>query len=189
MSPRPGYKPEGEGRDLWRDIPGYDGKYQVSRDGEVRRVIRPGFVRNLCPRKKTNPQAVRKHRNVWVVKLAGPEGKSREYKVCKLVAAAFLPCPRPGEVLYHKNFITSDNRVDNLAYIDRKTLGAISGHHTNNRRPVVKINRAGEVVEIYRSARAAGEANYMSYQTVLDRCNNKIKNPYELDGFNYQWEE
>lgn len=188
MSPRPGYKPEGEGRDLWRDIPGYDGKYQVSRDGEVRRVIRPGYVRNLKPSRRTNPGALRRNKNSVVVKLT-KDGKTRGHKAAKLVALAFLPPPPPGMALYHKNFILSDNRLSNLAYIDRKTLGAISGYHTNNRRPVVKINRTGEVVEVYRSARAAGAANHMSYQTVLDRCNNKVKNPWALDGHNYQWDE
>lgn len=29
----------------------------------------------------------------------------------------------------------------------------------------------------------------MSYQTVIDRCHNKVKNPFALDGFTYQFEK
>lgn len=38
-------------------------------------------------------------------------------------------------------------------------------------------------------AREAAKANHMSYQTVLDRCNGKVKNPYALDGFTYRFED
>lgn len=37
--------------------------------------------------------------------------------------------------------------------------------------------------------REAAKANHMSYQTVLDRCNGKVKNPYALDGFTYRFED
>lgn len=29
----------------------------------------------------------------------------------------------------------------------------------------------------------------MSYQTVLDRCNGKVKQPFALDGHTYQFEK
>lgn len=29
----------------------------------------------------------------------------------------------------------------------------------------------------------------MSYQTVRDRCNGRVKNPYALDGYNYIFED
>lgn len=59
----------------------------------------------------------------------------------------------------------------------------------SSRRPVEKVDMNGAVVEVYSSARAAARANHMSYQTVLDRCNGKVKNPYTLDGHNYRFEK
>ena len=38
-------------------------------------------------------------------------------------------------------------------------------------------------------ARQAAKENYLSYQTVMDRCNGKIKKPFALDGHTYQWDE
>lgn len=190
MSPQKSYEIKAEGRDLWRDIPGFGGKYQASRDGNIRRVLRPGLARDMVPYRQS-PAKQRRHKNRKVyVKLTPAGDKPREYLISKLVAATFLPPPpRSGMVLYHKNYIINDNRVDNLAYTTRSELSKKTGHRTENRRSVLKINREGEVVEIYRSAREAAKMNPLSRQTITDRCNNKIKNPYELDGFNYQWEE
>ena len=39
------------------------------------------------------------------------------------------------------------------------------------------------------SARAAAKANHMSYQTVLDRCHGKVKKPFALDGYTYQFDK
>jgi hypothetical protein len=50
---------------------------------------------------------------------------------------------------------------------------------------VLKVNQEGEVIACYRSAREAARRNYVSYQTVLDRCHNKTKNPFWLDGYSY----
>ena len=31
--------------------------------------------------------------------------------------------------------------------------------------------------------------NNMSFMTVISRCNGRIKNPFALDGHNYQWDD
>ncbi len=35
----------------------------------------------------------------------------------------------------------------------------------------------------------AVKANHMSYQTVLDRCHGKVKDPFALDGFTCRFED
>lgn len=57
------------------------------------------------------------------------------------------------------------------------------------RKSVVKVSEDGTEVEIYRSVRQAAIANHMSDQTVLDRCYNKVKKPFALDGYTYQFEK
>ena len=65
----------------------------------------------------------------------------------------------------------------------------MTGHRTDRRKCVVKVSKSGEEVEIYRSAREAAKQNNMSYQTVLDRCHNKVKKPFALDGYTYRFEK
>lgn len=70
----------------------------------------------------------------------------------------------------------------------QKKLGALTGHKSR-RKAVVKFDwRTQEAVDVYRSARQAAKENYMSYQTIIDRCNGKIKSPIAPDGFIYQWD-
>lgn len=38
--------------DWWRDIPGYEGLYQASRDGQIRKVWKSGKVSLMQPNKK-----------------------------------------------------------------------------------------------------------------------------------------
>lgn len=57
----------------------------------------------------------------------------------------------------------------------------------NAKRPVVQINKSGEVLAVYSSARAAARANFISYQSVLDRCRGKVQKPFALDGHSYRF--
>lgn len=166
--------------ETWRDIRGYDGRYQVDREGNIRRVFPSGKTRLLKPHHKKMSGSQR-----LIVHLTH-NGKSKEIIVMQIVAKAFLgPCPE-GCVPYHKNGCQSDNYVNNIAYIDRRELGKMTGARSR-RKPVAKIDQNGEIVEVYSSAREAARNNYMSYQTIMDRCNGKIKR-IAPDGYYYKWD-
>ena len=104
------------------------------------------------------------------------------------MAKTFLgKCP-DGYVPYHKNGCKNDNYINNIAYISKKKLGKLVGAKAK-RRPVAKIDNNGEIVDVYSSARQAARENYMSYQTVIDRCNGKCKSAFAPDGYAYAWED
>jgi hypothetical protein len=115
-------------------------------------------------------------------------GKSTEVKVSYAVAGAFLP-PKPSKnhVLVHRNGDIGDNCAHNLAWYTRSHIGKKTGAQAK-RIPVVKLDQQWEIVEVYASARAAGKANFMSYQTVMDRCNHKVKNEFALNGHTFRWD-
>ena len=183
MSKSKAYKPENE-PGWWRDVCGYGGKYQVSRHGEVRRVNSTGLVHDMTAYTKSG----RQFRGRLFVKLT-KGGKSKEEPLLQIVAAAWLGQTPAGKVPYHMNGIVTDNRADNIGFITRSELGKRTGAMADARAIVFMVDRDGEVVEIYRSAREAAKANFMSYQSVLDRCHNRIKNPYALNGYTFQFEE
>lgn len=166
---------------IWRDIIGYEGMYQVSYEGKVRRIYKNGKIKELNLYTKKN------HREVLYAGLNKNRIK-KEVQVHILVAQAFLGEPKEGEVIYHVNGLLKDNWASNLKYIDRKKLGQITGPRSR-RKTVAKINSDGEIVEVYPSARQAGRENFMSYQTVIDRCNRKVKSPFASDGYAYAWED
>lgn len=147
-----------------------------------------GLVSNMSAYRKSG----RQFRARLFVKLT-KDGKSKEEPLLQIVAAAWLGPTPAGMVPYHLNGNVTDNRADNRAdnigFTDRQTLGRRTGAMADARAIVFMVDRDGKVVEIYRSAREAARANFMSYQTVLDRCHNKVKNPYALNGYTFQFEE
>ena len=182
------YYPPDVGDNFWRDIPGFNGKYQASRAGDIRRKFGSGKVRDMTPYKKRSLKAKKILRNRLYVKLT-LDGKSMEVPVLKIMADTWKGKPPDGCVPYHINHIVVDNRDENIGFISRKELGRLTGRRTRRRKAVFKVDRDGNEVEVYRSAREAAKHNNMSYQTVLDRCNGKVKNEYALDGYTYRFEE
>lgn len=103
--------------ETWKDIPGYEGRYQVSDEGRVRSLDRP--IRVVCHGVEAvriaKGKLLRPGRNKsGHVTVAIGKGNSRQ--VHQLVLEAFVS-PRPAgcEVL-HLNHNPADNRLENLRY-------------------------------------------------------------------------
>ena len=109
----------------WRDIPGYEGLYQVSNLGNVlsiRLKARNG-IGILAPLVPPN--------GYQQVSLSGGNGK-RQATIHRLVAAVFIgECP-PGLVVNHHNGIKTDNRSVNLEYCTQKENNDHSRYYLGN---------------------------------------------------------
>lgn len=168
--------------EVWKDIPGYDGRYQADKEGNIRRVFPSGKTRMMSQYHKRMTGSQR-----LVVKLT-KDGKSKEETVLNVIARTFLgPIPE-GYVPYHKNGCQTENHLNNIAYITRRELGKLTGS-ASGRRSVVKIDPNGEIVDVYSSAREAARQNYLSRQAVTDRCNGIRKSAFAPDGYAYAWED
>ena len=104
--------------EIWKDIPGYEGKYQASSAGRIRSLSRTlAFHGKLNYKREMKgrilkPGRLCKNGHVSVVLGHGENGSP----VHQLVALTFLsPCPEGMEVL-HANGNPTDNRVENLRY-------------------------------------------------------------------------
>ena len=172
----------------WRDIPGYGGAYQISFEGDVRTWRWRGMKFSKKPRLMVAylRSRGRKSRRRYV-KLTDKNGKSRDVSVLKTMVDVWHSGGKPGLVPYHKNGDLNDNIVSNIGFATKEQLGKMTGAKAT-RRPVVKIDKNGQIVDAYKSAREAGRRNFMSYQAVIDRCHGKVKNPYALDGHTYLYD-
>lgn len=102
--------------EIWKDIEGYEGEYQVSNFGNVRslnriKVYSDGRISNLKGKelRQGNKNGYR------FVNL----GSNNSVMVHTLVAKAFIG-DRPDKMdICHNNGIKSDNRVENLRYATR----------------------------------------------------------------------
>lgn len=172
----------------WADVPGYNGTAQASRIGEVRRVWPDGMVSDYQPFTKYKNKKKGGPRRCRIVKLKTPGGKIKEVPVHKCVYTAFRGIPPKDMCIHHKNGDVGDNRLDNLALITREDLGKKTGARTNRCARILKVDQDGDIVQIYTSAREAAKREFVSYQTILDRCHGRVKNPYALTGYTYQFD-
>lgn len=106
----------------WKNVRGYEGYYQVSNLGHVKRV-KPAsgtyYGKLLKPIVRHSSQSSRKTYPCVTVSLS-KDGKLRIFHVSRLVAAAFIgPCPA-GLQVNHKDGDTFNNASWNLEYVTNK---------------------------------------------------------------------
>lgn len=154
--------------EIWKSIE-YDPRYQVSNYGRFRKKNPKNGYRYLKPFRK---------KNLFLVKI-----KDKDFNCARLVANAFIQHLTENDRVYHKNKMESDNYYRNLEVICLRELGKRTGHISKSQRVVeVKDN---EIIRDWPSARKAAKDLFISYQTVMDYCNKKVKKPM----YSLMWED
>ena len=166
--------------ELWEDIPGYEGKYQVSTFGNVRRS--KGKV--LKPQKRG-----RGYLAVW---LYDGNGNARQVSVHRLVAETFLPNPEDLPEVNHIDEDKLNNAVCNLAWCSHKSNSSygsrgakISKANTNGKRSraICQYTLNGELVAVFPSLQEAQRNGYAASN--ICRCANG--HPEYSHAYGYLW--
>ena len=156
-------------KEIWKDVVGYEGLYEVSDCGNVRslpRVIpvnRAGVEYELLTQSKVLRPQKMKHGyvGVWLYGKESTGGKNgKQYSVHRLVAEAFCE-KRPGaDEVNHINEIKSDNRACNLEWCTHQENSAhgtrgqrIGAANLNGKKskPVLQFSKDGELIAEYPS--------------------------------------
>ena len=100
--------------EIWKDVVGYEGLYQVSNCGNVRSLNwkNTGMVRNMCPRLN--------NKGYFIVNLS-KDSKSVSKSVHRLVAQAFLPNTLNYTDVNHIDENPRNNCVENLEWCTHKS--------------------------------------------------------------------
>lgn len=148
---------------LWLDVPGYDGRYQVSNKGAVRNAKRRPLKAH---------ESEKGYMRVWL----STRGSLKCYPVHRLVAAAFIPNPSKLPEVNHINGNKADNRVENLEWCTTSHNRRHSAYELQNesgkpKRPVICLTDN----TTYPSVAEAARQTKSSKQNITLCCQGKRK--------------
>lgn len=127
-------------REVWKDIEGYEGLYQISNQGRV--MARNGKIRAI--------QINKRRCGYYEVNLYKNNNEKR-FKVHRLVAQAFIPNPQGKPQVNHIDGDKSNNRASNLEWVTDKENKAHAWRNglatANHKKKSIICNETGEVFE------------------------------------------
>ena len=108
--------------EIWKDIEGYEGLYQVSSFGRIKRLKRVIEIKSKVY--KTLSEKILKptkhDTGYFVIGLSDLLNNRKRYKVHRLVAKAFVKNPYNKPEVDHIDTNKLNNRADNLRWVTRK---------------------------------------------------------------------
>ena len=172
--------------EIWKDINGYEGIYEVSSFGRVRSVARKVVRGNPSYEFTLSPRIIKAHNHKGYLMVSFGNGKvKRNFFVHRLVAEAFLPDYFDGAQINHKDENRSNNHVDNLEWCTSKYNNNYGHHRTARYRKVVQI-KDGKVVRMYDSIIIASKETHIHVNKISDVCRGKRKT---TGGFEWRYAE
>lgn len=170
----------------WKDIPGYEGIYQVSSKGRIKSL---GGLRVLFGNGPNSRKAIVKDKilkpaidsgGYYYVNLA-KNGIQRTKNIHRLVAETFIPNPKNLRDVNHKNGDKLDNNVENLEWLS---------HSDNIKHSFMVLKRKNDSTKkrvkntltkkIYPSITIAAKQCNIS-TTVISHCINRKNNSSEKE--------
>jgi hypothetical protein len=108
--------------EVWKDIKGYEGKYQISSYGRVKSLKRRTRTNHLVPERLLNTTTRLTKDGYCRVTLIGEHGRgdAHDYRVHRLVAQAFIPNPENKATVNHIDGDKTNNHVENLEWNTRE---------------------------------------------------------------------
>lgn len=155
--------------EIWKDIKGYEGYYQVSNQGNVK------TIKDSINKLRAFGSLPSGYKQVTLCK----DGKCKSFLVHRLVAEAFIPNPDNLPIINHKDEDKTNNIVSNLEwctyqYNTQYSLG----------RKIAQIDiRTGKVICIWDSTRQIERELGFRHQNIVTCCNGTFSTAYK-----YRWE-
>lgn len=176
--------------EIWKNIEGYEGRYQISSHGRVKSLERIanhiGGSRKVCERimKSTRAGSKGKYRGVHLYKNRQPA----QFLIHRLVARAFIPNPNNKSEVNHIDGNPSNNHVSNLEWCSPAEnnqhaykMGLKSppnkdrlGAHNHSSKAVLQCSLQGDVIREFGGTREAHRITGIHFSSI-NQCARGIR--------------
>ena len=187
-------------KEVWKDVSGYEGVYQISNTGRVkslkRIIIGRWDSRQLLNERILKPSTFRGYKRVLLLK-----NKIRtNFIVHRLVAIAFIGNPEKKSQVNHKNGIKNDNSVSNLEWctpsentkhaydlgLAKPPLKGVYGKNNPLSIPIKQLSKVGVFIKLHYGINQAGRDLCIDVSTIVNALKGNRKT---AGGFKWEYEK
>ena len=166
-------------QEVWKDIIEYEGLYQVSNFGNVRRIYKTKPCRILIPvNDKDCYQRVSLSKNC----------NKKNYFIHRLVAKAFVKNPYDYPVVNHKDENKQNNNANNLEWCSVKYNTRYNNSHLKRvkkiRKPILQLNLDGTVIKEWKSRTEIVQTLGYSGSSISACC---LNYPHYKSAYGFKW--
>lgn len=162
--------------EIWRDIDGYKGLYQISNKGRVK-SLKWGKERILKP--------VINNSGYYCINLYN-DSVIKRFLLHRLVAQAFIPNPHNLPEVNHKDENKKNNCVENIEWCDRRYNNNYGTRNKRLSRKILQYSKSGEFIREWKSAHEVERVLKIAQTNITQCCRGKHKSAY---GFIWKYKE
>ena len=180
----------------FRPIKNYEGLYEVSNYGRVKRLL---FINNNIKKSKEKVLSCLKcsnNKKCYIAFVLSKNGKEKRYYTHRLVAQAFIPNPDNLPQINHKDGNKQNNRVDNLEWCDgfynqqhavKTGLREIkTGKDCKNIKPILQYDKNMNLITKWEYIKQVSDILNIPAPNICNCCKGKIKS---AGGYIWKYEE
>lgn len=177
-------------REIWKDIKGYEGLYQVSNMGQVKR-LHTAESKGIGNYERKEHLLKQRQNNKGYMLVDLYKGNKREQVlVHRLVATAFLQKPYGCNIINHIDENPKNNNVGNLEWCTQKynmNYGTTPYRiGKGNSKPIKQLDRQGNIVARFTSAMQAQRETNVSNGCINDCLKGRRKT---AGGYIWQYDQ
>jgi len=175
-------------KEIWRDIKGYEGRYQVSSIGRIKRLERVFFDKSGHKQhpKERILKSCTNHNGYLRITLCNSSGKKKRFFVHRLVCEAFHENPKNKPSVNHIDENKTNNIASNLEWCTYKencnhgtrSIRIAKGVAKALSKPVGQYTTNGKLIKVWQSAYEVQRQLGFTQSSISAVARGKLKTAY-----------